>query len=196
VTAVMDGEVARGPRILLREKRLGDAVDDYRWRSEPDLARYDAARPLTVNYQEYLAVYREELLYPTPYRHSLAIDDEAGRHIGNVMYYNIDTIRQEAELGITIGERACWGQGYGSEAIRLLVEHLVGRLGFRRLHLKTLSWNRRAQRAFERAGFAECGRARRGGNSFILMELRREWLSDPAAEDGAAGAIKTKLQGH
>lgn len=186
MTTLVQGEVARGARVLLREKRLGDAPDDYRWRSEPELSRYDAARPLTLTYQEYLALYREELLYPSPYRRSLAIEDEAGRHVGNVMYYNIDRLRQEAELGITIGERQYWGQGYGTEAVRLLVEYLLGKMGLRRVHLKTLTWNRRAHRCFEKAGFAECGRAQRGGGSFMLMEFRREWLPAPG-EPGQAG---------
>lgn len=177
MTTLFQGEVARGVRTLLREKRLGDAPDDYRWRSSPDLCRFDAARPLTMSYQQYLALYREELLYPSPYRRSLAIEDESGRHIGNVMYYNIDALRQEAEMGITLGERECWGQGYGSEAVRLLLEYLLGRLGFRRVHLKTLEWNVRARRCFQKAGFVECGRASRGGNSFVLMECRREWLA-------------------
>ncbi len=175
-TTLVQGEVARSARVLLREKRLGDAPDDFRWRTEAELSRYDGARPLTLAFQEFLALYREELLFPSPYRRSLAIEDEAGCHIGNVMYYNIDTLRQEAELGITIGERPYWGQGYGTEAVRLLVEHLLGRTGFRRVHLKTLGWNRRARRCFEKAGFVECGRAHRGDNRFVLMELRREWL--------------------
>ena len=186
MTTLVQGEVVRGVRVVLREKRLGDAPDDYRWRSEPELSRYDAARPLSMTYQEYLALYREELLFPNPYRRSLAIENEAGLHIGNVMYYNIDTLRQEAELGITIGERQYWGRGYGTEAARLLVERLLGKRDFRRVHLKTLDWNRRARRCFEKAGFAECGRAYRSGNSFILMEVRREWLEAAQPTSGVA----------
>ena len=37
MTTLAQGEVARGARVALREKRLGDAPDDYRWRSEPEL---------------------------------------------------------------------------------------------------------------------------------------------------------------
>lgn len=180
MTTLAPGEVARGARVVLREKRLDDAPDDHRWRSDPELSRYDAARPLTIGYQEFLAIYREETLYPSPHRRSLAIEDETGRHIGNVMYYNVETVRQQAELGITIGERQYWGQGYGVEAVRLfVVEYLLRKQRFRRIHLKTLAWNGRARRCFEKAGFVECGRARRSGNDFILMEFRREWLAAP-----------------
>ena len=176
MTTLVHGEVARGARIVLREKRLGDAPNDYRWRSNPELTRYDAARPITMNYQEYLALYREELLYPSPYRRTLAMEDDKGRHIGNVMYYNIDAVRHEAELGITIGEQDYWGQGYGTEAVALVIEYILSRQGFQRIHLKTLDWNRRAQRCFEKARFVQYGRIIRAGNSFILMELRAEWL--------------------
>lgn len=186
MTTLAHGEVARGTRVVLREKRLGDAPDDYRWRSRSELTRYDAARPLSLSYLEYLALYRDEILYTSPYRRTLAIEDEQGAHIGNIMYYNIDTLRGEAELGITIGEARYWGRGYGTEAVRLLAEHTLGKLNFRRLHLKTLAWNERAYRCFSNAGFAEYGRVKRGGNEFVLMELRREWLDWEHNERGAS----------
>jgi len=44
----------RGARIILREKRLEDAEQDYIWRSDPELARLDAAYPLTMSYDRFL----------------------------------------------------------------------------------------------------------------------------------------------
>lgn len=175
MTTTVAGEVARGELVVLREKRLGDAHNDFRWRTDAELARFDAARPFAATYHDYLALYRDELAYPSPYRRSLAIEDRDGRHIGNAMYYNIDAIRREAEIGITIGERECWGQGYGADAVRTLVKHIFRVTGFRRVYLKTLDWNVRAQRAFESAGFRPCGRSRRGGNSFVVMEYMAAW---------------------
>lgn len=176
MTTTVEGEVARGELIVLREKRLGDGLEDYRWRTDPELARYDAARPFAASYDDYIALYRDELTYPSPYRRTLAVEDNGGRHIGNVMYYNIDTIRREAEIGITIGDRTYWGRGYGTDAVRTLVRHIVAATGFRRVYLKTLDWNARAQRAFGKAGFRQCGRSRRGGNTFIVMECLAAWL--------------------
>ncbi len=179
MTTTAEGEVARGALVVLREKRLGDAYNDYRWRTDAELARFDAARPFAATYNDYLALFRDELSYPSPYRRSLAIEDAQGRHIGNAMYYNIDTIRREAEIGITIGEREYWAKGYGADAVQTLVRHIFRVTGFRRIYLKTLDWNTRAQRSFEKAGFRICGRARRGGNAFVVMECMSAWL-DPA----------------
>lgn len=170
MTTTVEGEVARGERIVLREKRLSDARDDYGWRTDAELARFDAARPFAASFEDYVALYRDELTYPSPYRRSFAIENLDGLHIGNAMYYNIDATRREAEIGITIGERAFWGQGYGTDAVDTLSRHILTAMGFRRVHLKTLDWNTRAQRAFEKAGFERIGRSRRGGNSFIVME--------------------------
>jgi RimJ/RimL family protein N-acetyltransferase len=178
VTTTVEGEVARGEFVILREKRLSDARDDYRWRTDAELARFDAARPFAATFEDYMSLYRDELTYPSPYRRSLALEDASGHHIGNVMYYNIDAVRREAEIGITIGEREFWGRGYGTDAVRTLVRHILRVTGFRRIYLKTLDWNMRAQRAFEKAGFRVCGRSRRGGNVFVVMEFLSAWLDD------------------
>ena len=66
MTTTAQGEVARGELVVLREKRIGDAPDDYRWRSDAELARFDAARPFAATYHDYLALYRDELAYPSP----------------------------------------------------------------------------------------------------------------------------------
>ena len=176
MTTTIEGEVARGELIVLREKRLSDAANDYAWRTDIELARFDAARPFAASFNDYAALFRDELAYPSPYRRSLAVETLDGRHIGNVMYYNIDTLRREAEIGITIGDRSFWGRGYGTDTVRTLVEHILRVTGFRRVYLKTLDWNRRAQRAFEKAGFRVCGRSRRAGNTFVVMEFMSAWL--------------------
>lgn len=175
MTTTVEGEVARGEFVVLREKRISDAPEDFGWRTDAELARFDAARPFAASFEDYVSLFRDELTYPSPYRRTLAVEDLDGRHIGNVMYYNIDTIRREAEIGITIGDRAYWGRGYGTDTVRTLIRHILRVTGFRRVHLKTLDWNVRAQRAFEKAGFRVCGRSRRGGNSFVVMEFLAVW---------------------
>lgn len=172
MTAVAD-VVARGERVVLRRKQLSDAERDYHWRSDPDLAAFDATRPLRSSYEEFLALYREELQYPGPFRHMFALEDPHGKHIGNIMYYNLDEGRGEAELGVTIGDRAYWGQGYGTDAVRTLVRYLFEGASLRRIYLHTLEWNQRAQRCFEKAGFVVCGRRRRDGHDFVVMEIHR-----------------------
>ena len=174
MTSVQDDVLIRGELIQLRRKRLSDAPADFGWRSDPELASFDAAGPLRSTYDDYLALYKEELQYPGPYRHMLAIETRDGRHIGNVMYYNIDERRGEAELGITIGEREYWSRGFGRDAVATFVRFIFESTRLRRVYLNTLAWNERARRAFEAAGFTACGKRRRDGNVFVTMEIVRE----------------------
>ena len=177
----VEGEVVRGDRVVLRHKRVSDAEADYAWRKDPELASYDAAKPVSTAYEDFLALYEDDLAHPTPFRRSFAVDDSEGRHIGNVMVYNIDVLKVEAEVGITIGERLYWSRGYGTDTLKALVGYVFATTSLTRLYLKTLDWNLRAQRSFEKAGFVRYKTSRRSNGTFILMELRR---SDWEAREG------------
>lgn len=170
MNTLADDVAARGRRVILRRKRLSDAKDDYTWRSDEELASYDAVPPIRMSFSDFLASLQVQLRYPDPAKRSYAIEDEAGRHIGNAMYYNLREAMGEAELGITIGDRRYWGQGYGSDAVQALVKLVFREKGLRRMFLHTLDWNVRAQRCFQKAGFVARGLVRRDGRDFLLME--------------------------
>ncbi|MHB8245107.1 MAG: GNAT family N-acetyltransferase [Acidimicrobiales bacterium] len=69
------------------------------------------------------------------------------------LHPDVDTVVRSATAGITIGEKDLRGQGYGLEALGLLIGHLFGRLNLRRIQLDTWSGNERAIGAFRRLGF-------------------------------------------
>ena len=177
-----DDVIASGDKVRLRLKRLADARADYSWRRDETLARYDAARALKQPYEGFLANFRDELLHPHNFRRTFGVESLAGEHIGNVMYYNIDHSRGEAELGVTIGHTAYWGRGYGTQAVRLLVRYIFDTTPLNRIYLHTLDWNVRAQRAFASAGFRDCGPRRRGPHRFHRMEIRRPTQQDTSPE--------------
>jgi RimJ/RimL family protein N-acetyltransferase len=184
-----DDVVARGRRTVVRRKRVGDAADEYRWRSDPDLAQFDASRPVQAPYESYERNWSFDYRFTDMPGRSFAIEDEVGRHIGNVMYYNIDTARNEAEIGISIGEPTCWSLGYGSDALEAVVRGLFEVSGLGRLYLHTLEWNGRAQAAFRKVGFEVCGTSWRDGHTFIVMEVRREWVLESAVPERRREAV-------
>jgi len=183
VTTV-DDVVAQGVLIRLRRKRSADAQDDFEWRCDPELARFDAAAPLRATFRDFLTTFEDELRIPSPFRRVLAVDDDSGHHIGNVMYYNIDERKGEAELGITIGDKRYWNQGYGTDIVQTFLHFLFTQANMRRIYLNTLDWNVRAQRAFGKAGFRRSGVSRRGVHAFVTMECRREWFLIPEHVEG------------
>ena len=165
-----------GNKIVLREKRLADAWDDYAWQTDPELIRLDAAPQLPISFPEFLLDYADGLRYSPSFRRAFGIESRDGKHIGNCGYYGIDWVRGEAELGIMIGNRDYWDKGYGVDAVHTLVNYVFHQTNFSRIHLKTLDWNIRAQKCFQKCGFAPCGQVFRDGYSFVHMEIRRnQW---------------------
>ena len=179
MTATAPRVVAVGRLVRLREKQAEDAPRDYEWRRDIELAAYDATRPITMSYKTFLKTMSEELRRPSKYRRTYAIEEiDGGTHIGNVMYYGYDSLLREAELGITIGVRAYWARGYGTDAVRTLLGYAFEEMELRRMYLHTLTSNIRAQRAFENAGFRRTRQVRRDGYQFERMEISREELDE------------------
>ena len=167
----------QGAKVILREKRIEDAEKDYRWRSDPEIARLDAAYPLSMSFERYLKLFEDQLRYPTPGSHHFGADAADGTYIGNCMYYDLDSVSKEAELGIVIGDRNYWSNSYGYDAVTTLLNHMFMDLHLNRVYLHTLDWNERAQRCFSKSGFKPVRTVRRMAQDFILMEvLREDWL--------------------
>jgi RimJ/RimL family protein N-acetyltransferase len=176
-----------GSKVVLREKRIEDAPDDYAWRTDEELARLDATRPLHMRYEDFTRYSKEEINYPNPRSKRLAIDTLDGKHIGNCMFYDIDLRQGEAELGIMIGDREYWSKGYGTDTVDSLLSHIFTTTSLSRIYLHTLDWNHRAQRSFTKSGFQTVKNVRRSGFDFILMEVHRsDWERRSSPDNGAS----------
>ncbi|MFC2005942.1 GNAT family N-acetyltransferase [Chloroflexota bacterium] len=172
-----------GSKIILREKRLADALNDYTWETDPELAQLDAAPIVTTIFCQYLLDYASELNNPLPIRCQFALDTLEGKHIGNCSYYNINETKSEAELGIMIGNRDYWNKGYGTAAVSTLVNHVFQTTNLNRIYLKTLNSNVRAQKCFEKHGFTPYEQADKDGFSFVFMEIHRnQWRERKALQ--------------
>ena len=176
-----------GNKTVLRTKSMDDAEADYSWRIDTELAGLDATRPVTLSFSEYLRYHRDDVAYPSPWSVRMGIDTDDGRHIGNCMYYDINTEKLQCELGIMIGDRNYWSQGYGTDVVKTALTHIFTTTELHRVYLHTLSTNLRAQKSFTKSGFKPLREVRRDGYEFMLMEIwRKEWE--------AANSVKTQPQ--
>jgi RimJ/RimL family protein N-acetyltransferase len=78
--------------------------------------------------------------------------------IGSISLHNIDHLNRNAYIGIFIGGDENRGKGYGTEAIRLILEY-----GFKTMNLHSITLTVRANnlagiRCYKKAGFREVGR--------------------------------------
>ncbi len=105
-------------------------------------------------------------------------------HIGSIGLMKINQREQNAELGIVIGDKNCWGQGYGREAIQLLLPFGFNTLNLHRIYLRVDASHPAAIRCYTRCGFVEEGRLRdeifRYGqfeDQLIMSILRPEYVA-------------------
>jgi RimJ/RimL family protein N-acetyltransferase len=66
-----------------------------------------------------------------------------------------------ADMGILIGERSCWGQGYGLDAWQSLLNWLLRDCGLRKVTAGTLDCNTAMLRLMEKSGMHHEGSRRR-----------------------------------
>lgn len=107
-----------------------------------------------------------------------------GLPIGNCGLFSIDYVNGNAGIGITIGEKALWGQGYGTDAMDALLDFGFGQLRMERLWLEVYDFNSRARRSYDKSGFVLEGTERhaiykqgRFHDVQLMSILRDEWLA-------------------
>jgi RimJ/RimL family protein N-acetyltransferase len=120
-----------------------------------------------------------------------------GRLIGFVRLFWVDWMHGSAALNLGIGAPADRGQGYGSEALGLILQYAFDEMGLHRVAAAAAAYNTGALRFLERHGFSPEVRrrqavARDGQRWDVVMYglLRAEWEQRRAAEaaSGAGGA--------
>jgi diamine N-acetyltransferase len=147
--------VCQGRLVRLRAFEPRDAEAYRVWINDPEIGRLiDRAGPVTPAEHE---VWYHDLI-ASESAAVFAVDRATDqKFIGLVWLYEIHTRHRRAEVRIVIGDRSCWGGGYGTEALRLVVQIAFGPLRLEKLWADVLAANPRAVAAFERAGFRREG---------------------------------------
>ena len=170
--AFLDRDLWHPPRIVgrlvaLRRPSAADLPFVVRWYRDPEIARLTRYQTRPMSETDVERFFETRMLSPDALAYSI---DElaANRLIGFTTFSSLDGDNGSAMFHITIGERDAWGRGLGTEATELMVEHAFLRLGLHRVGLSVFSYNLRAVRAYEKAGFRIEGRLREA----ILREGR------------------------
>lgn len=152
------------PTVLLRSDRLyyrrledGDAGGPYcRWMNDPEVTRYlvSGARQYSP---EDLKTYIAETNAAANALLLGFFESETGRHLGNVKLGDVRERHKRADLGIVVGDREKWGQGFGSEAIRSVTSYAFASLGLHKLTAGCYEENLGSCKAFLKAGYVQEG---------------------------------------
>ncbi len=110
------------------------------------------------------------------------------RPIGFVSVNGIAWTHGNGWVSIGIGEMDCWGQGFGTDAMRVLLRYAFEELNLQRLSLNVFSYNERGRRSYLKTGFTTEGIGResllRNGqrwDEYFMGILREEWQAAASA---------------
>ncbi len=114
--------------------------------------------------------------------HNYAIVDlSTDRLIGNCGLIDLDQTNGTAMVGIFIGDKAHRGMGYGTEAMRLLIDYGFQYLNLHNIALRVLAFNNVAIKCYEKIGFQRIGVRRQALNR--ERQRHDEIYMDLLAED-------------
>jgi RimJ/RimL family protein N-acetyltransferase len=106
----------------------------------------------------------------------------AGEFVGACSLQHIDVRNRHAELGIWMASDKWHGQGYGTEATKLLLQYAFEVVRLDKVHLGVYEFNEGGIRVYERGGFRYEGRLRqmiyydgRYWDEWSMGILRAEW---------------------
>lgn len=88
------------------------------------------------------------------------VDLETEKLIGTVSLERLEFVRRSGMLGIFIGDGEYRNKGYGTEAIRLILEYGFRYLNLHSITLDLVSVNERAHQCYLKCGFKDVGKSR------------------------------------
>ena len=100
--------------------------------------------------------------------------------LGNIGFNSLDIINRNGALGVLIGNPKYQRKGYGTEALKLILDYGFSFLNLRNISLNVFEYNEVAYNLYKKAGFKEVGRLRKAveimGKTYdvIIMDMLKE----------------------
>lgn len=169
----------KGTKIILREQRAEDAKFFAHWFNQPKIMFQCGFAELTDEEKERTNILvnhkREDALWFT-------ITDLEGNIIGETGLLRMFPAWRCTDLSIIIPDPKMQRKGYGSEAIRIMLDLAFRRYEMNRVSIGVVALNTNALAFYKKIGFKEEGIQEQGYyyngeySDFVMMRiLRQEW---------------------
>jgi RimJ/RimL family protein N-acetyltransferase len=139
---------------------MPDLERAYEWVNDAEVTRH-----LNVRYPWSLAAeeawLRERTSKPLGFDSvHFAIEVKDGTHIGTIGFQRVHPENRKARLGISIGDKRYWSQGFGTDAMLTMLRFGFEQMNLHRIDLLVDADNERAIACYGKCGMLEEGRFR------------------------------------
>jgi RimJ/RimL family protein N-acetyltransferase len=182
----MDSDLMVGKLVRLAALNAKvDAEEFARWDNDADYLRHLNSGPIMPGSARKIKEIIEKAQSDDPNTIIFSVRPLADdKLIGFVAFDGINWQHGDTFVAIGIGDRAHRGNGYGTDAMRVMLRYGFQELNLYRIQLNVFSYNERAIKSYLKIGFSNEGRQRgmllRDGRrwDFIYMSiLRDEWMA-------------------
>lgn len=183
----MKNDLLRGELVRLTAENSEVMADHIsRWNQDTGWVRYlDTGPPKLLSEKKWKEWFEKDLDKGASDEVFFAICTlEKDTLIGFIGLFDLYIQHGDTLVAIALGEREYWGNGYWTDAMRVMLRYAFNELNLRRVGLIVFEYNPRAIRSYEKVGFSFEGRVRevmqRDGKrwDFLYMGiLREEWLA-------------------
>lgn len=142
-----------GERIYLSPLNINDADIYAKWLNEKNISENLGIDDVVIDYDN-ISKWLNNIKSKYTFAIVLREDDKL---IGCCGFEKIDLIHQNASLKIFIGDEENRGQGYGKEAIKLLIDYGFNNLNINNIMVTVFSFNNKALKLYKSLGFKMIG---------------------------------------
>ena len=174
-------ESLKGRRVTLREMQRADLQLLHRWLNDPDVMQYWDGRDHPAPFDRVETRFRKSIegTDRESQRFMIEVDEKT---IGMVQHGRVQPRTRHAQVDLLIGDPAFRAAGYGSDAMRAILEHLFETVRVHRVWLTLRATNVQARRGAEKCGFTQEGVLREHDqlegkmvDVVVFGMLAREW---------------------
>lgn len=140
--------------------------------------------------KEFLSEYLSKISNDESRIFLVIVDKASNELIGDIELNYIDLLNRSSFIRIQISNNNYLSKGYGTEAMKLLLDYGFGVYNLHRIELEVYSYNHRAIQAYKKLGFKEEGIKRESiyynheyHDTIIMGILRNEFIQIEKSQD-------------
>lgn len=141
-----------GERINLRPQRKEDAEFIAKYQQDPDVMENYFGSYTIPTLREFAERWYDHMT-TDKVDYSFTIENKQGEFIGSCHTMDMNVRNGITYIAIFIGHPDYRSKGYGTEALKLLLNFFFNEIGLRKVKLNVFSFNKRAIRCYEKSGF-------------------------------------------
>jgi len=146
-----------GNKIYLRSLRPEDLNKGYLdWINDPEINKFLISGIFPTSLRGLKSYYEKVNGSDKDVMFAIVVK-KTDKYIGNIKIGNIDWVNRSAHCGRLIGDKKYWGKGYGTEAMKLVMDYVFNALNLNRLYNTMVADNLGAIRSCEKVGMIKEG---------------------------------------